>query len=132
MSNTNNSNVIKNIIICFLAVLSLGLGGYITAIYHTQPTLVALWEPCVPDEETAIGIAQAIYKSKTGYELEKDAFKVYGGDDEWQVTLEQYVPEGKFLGCDTSGVYINKQDGTITQAWLSKKDVEEYLSWKGL
>lgn len=124
------SNV-KNFIICMLSAVILVLGGYIVQMYLAQPTLVALWKPCVPDEETAIEIAQVMFKVYTGYELDKDDFAVVSGDTQWQVHLKNEADFGEpGIVDDDSGVTINKQDGTIISVHDSAGSVECYFKLK--
>lgn len=124
---------IKNPIICVLSAIILVLCGYIVQIYMSQPTLVTLWKPCVPDKEAAIEIAQVVFKVYTGFEIDKNDFAVVADKETWHVHLKNKEDFGEpVIANDDSGVTINKQDGTITRVVATEGMVEDFFKLKAM
>ena len=104
-----------------------------------HPTALTLWRPCVPDEESAIRLAQIVCKSYYGIDVEADAFVAIHWDyeftDIWQVRLKKdydfnaKLYEGLIIS-DESGVFINSQDGTVTNVLINDRDITEYYELK--
>lgn len=132
---------VKYVIIYVLSSLILGMLVHITTLYISQPTMVTLWKPCVPDEETAIKLAQIACKSYWGIDVEAEAFVAVHGDhefiDEWQVRLKNNYDFNKELYknhiiSNDSGVFINTQDGTIKRFMIYDNEITSYYELKEL
>lgn len=130
---------VKSVIIYMLSLVIFGMLVYITVLYITDPIVVKLWKPCIPDEEAAVRLAQIVCKSYWGIDVEADAFVAihwnYEFNDSWQVRLKKEydfnteIYEG-FIISDESGVFISSQDGTVTMVRISDSDIEEYYELK--
>ncbi|HIU56433.1 MAG TPA: hypothetical protein IAA61_01305 [Candidatus Ornithomonoglobus merdipullorum] len=132
---------VKYVIICILSSLILGMLVHITALYVSHPVAVKLWRPCVPNEETAIRLAQIACKSYWNIDIEKDAFVAIHGNhefnDEWQIRLKndydfnEDLYKGHIISND-SGVFINTQDGTIKRFMIYDNEITSYYELKEL
>ena len=131
----------KYIIIYILMVLVLSMTAHIVTLYISQPTVTALWKPCVPNEESAIKIAQIICKAYWDIEIEEEAFIAvcgkYNFNFEWQVRLKKEYDFNKkidenYIVSDDSGIFINAQDGTISRVMIYKDDIDSYYELKRL
>ena len=131
----------KYVTICVLALLILGLSAYIIFIYVSHSVSLKLWKPCVPDEETAIGLAQIACRTCLGKDVEKEAFVAVHGShefgDEWQVYIKTKYDFDKDFYKDSiitndSGVFINSQDGTIIRFMITSNAIDEYYELKEL
>lgn len=136
-----NKKKIKYVIICILLSLISGMIVYITELYISHPVSLKLLQPCVPDEDTAISLAQTACKSYLDIDIEKEAFiAVHGKDvfgDGWQVRLKNKYDFNKELYknhivSDDSGVFINSQDGTIQLFMISDDSINEYYELKNM
>lgn len=125
------SNKIKNYIISILALLLLISICYIIQIYKHNPINVCLFNPCVNNEETAITITKAIIEEKYDYTFDMDDFVACEDVYNWQVHLKNEEDfDERVIVNDDSGVYINKQNGTIERIFIYEKDIEKYFKLK--
>ncbi len=99
---------IKTLVICMQIVIVLIMGVVIVR-YSNMSTIDVISHSggCVPDEETAIRIAQAVVKSKTGVEFDEELLSATSAnnDIEWEV----HIPDSEI-----KQLVINKNTATIT------------------
>lgn len=132
---------VKYAIIYILSLLIFSMIVHITVLYISHPISVKLWKSCIPNEETAVRLAQIACKSYWDIDIEKEAFVAVHGNhefsDEWQVRLKNNYDFNKELYknhiiSNDSGVFINTQDGTIKRFMIYDNEITSYYELKEL
>ena len=128
-------NEIKNIVIfilsIFICLLSINTAWLLIERPRPVWPLINL-KDTVPDEETAVKMAQVIYKMATDIDFETSEFKcIKCENNEWNVYLRDYKEEaGEYVVMGERGIYINKTFGTLVQINISESAVQSYLQQK--
>lgn len=119
-------------VILIMSVLVLCMALYLMKIYCKNPKAVVVWQDCVPDSESAVDIAQVVYKVYFGEDFDDDDFYCYGSDTNWQVELKTYDRQEDSLICSLGGILINKKNGTVERAYITTEadDFHKYRKSK--
>ncbi len=110
---------IKTISICILFLIICIMAGILYK--YSNKNFCNIKSDYAGDKETAIKIAQAVYKAKTGQEYTTDEFYIDFDteNNEWHIyTSAEDVPDDNLFVLDYYGLYINADTGSITKMGL--------------
>jgi hypothetical protein len=101
--------------------IAFGASGAISLLLSTSATAKMDQRILVPDAETAISIAVAIFKPLYGSEKIQQTFQADLDGDTWSVFVSPVLPDGRTIrGGGTPEAKISRIDGRITDVHLSR------------